>query len=175
MESSDPKKEKRLLEFKEWLIAFKEYSKKVKDIDIIYIDDAEEILNDWYWYTMAEKLYPYMEQGDNSRINHSKIISGKELTIMAIQPIQFEDEITEKKLNAELAWVIAWSILSGWNNYDNDKVEKILDNKEIQLFIKEHMTWLEKLDPEFDYPYFSNAQTWRVFNLYLQEFLKNIN
>jgi hypothetical protein len=169
--SIEERKEKRLSEFKDWLATFKEYYRVSNGVEIIYIDDAEEILNDWYWYKIEEGIYPFMEKGNQGKINHSKIISGKELSIVAIQPIISENN---RALNAELAWFIAWSILSGWNDYDTTKINLVQEDSDIQLFIKEHLTWLEKLAPEFEYPLFSNAQTWRVFQMFVSERLKNI-
>lgn len=164
--TEEKKLAKRLAEFEQWIEEFSRLHKLTHEWDLQYIDDAANVLNDWYWYRVKTDIHTQMKKGNNGLLHHSKIISGTELAIVAIQPIQGvtgpNDKVSSvRKLNSELAWFISLTILKEWNDFDAKKLGEFFENDSIKYAIEEHTLWLEKLDPEFEYPIFSNAQTWR--------------
>lgn len=177
--SLEQKKEKRLVQFKQWLSDFKELSDP-DDKFFSYSQNAEERLNEWYWTRRETDIIPYMEAdtklGETTiRINRYKVISNLELSIVGFQPILHNDDSARSELNAALAWYISLRTLIEWNNWV-DEVERINqlidDNEDLKEFVDEHINWLAKLDVEFSYPVFSNSHTWWNFSHCLTLYLK---
>jgi hypothetical protein len=170
-------KQKRLEEFKDWLSTFKEYyEKRFEGKTIQYSENAHFYLNEWYWTRRETDILPYMEAENGDEIitiKLYKIISGLELAIIGFQPIEHEDEDEQAKLNADLAWFIALTVLISWNNHkDAQAIHKALETKDFKGFVTEHQVWLAKLDPRYNYPIFSNSHTWWNFHTALKFYLE---
>ena len=174
--SFELKKEKRFTEFDRWLSDFQELCKS-DGLLIIYSQNASERLNEWYWTRRETDIIPYMEidieNGEEViKINHYKIISNLELTIVGFQPILHNDNSHRSVLNAVLAWYIAIRTYAEWNDLEIEKIKQIIEKYElISDFVDEHIDWLTKLDIQFLYPVFSNSHTWWNFDICIELYL----
>lgn len=172
MSEFESTQDKRLHEYDLWLDKFIGLYQSEKKATINKIDNADHILNSWYW-RFLESIKTYIkEKEEQKKIQHFKIISATEMAIVFNQPITHEDQIERRKLNAQFAWFVSVNILETWNGIDPDKWESFLLIENIQKFKYDHLTWLELLDPEFEFPVFANSQTWRLFYYYADQFLK---
>jgi hypothetical protein len=185
----EKKRAKRLEAFVAWIGDFKTLSQNI-GIDLIFIDNAAEILNDVYW-TMVDNYVRPLVTDTNKQNNYDlfigryKIISATELTIVHVQPIKDDEEQIERKRNAAFAYWVALHLLKAFNQdikpetfgfVDNYKEEiKGVDPSEMQTIQEDHVTWLELLDPQVSTPIISNAQTWRLLNLSLLALEGKIN
>jgi hypothetical protein len=178
--SLEQKKEKRLVQFNQWLSDFKELSNPDNEV-FSYSQNAAERLNDWYWTRRETDIIPYMEADNSSgetviRINRYKVISNLELSVVGFQPILHDDESARSELNAALAWYISIRTLIEWNGWveETERINELIDNiTDLKEFVDEHINWLAKLDVEFSYPVFSNSHTWWNFSHCLTLYLKN--
>ncbi len=163
--------DERLEKFKIWLDKFAKFNLLAGNNQINYINEnMPEVLNEVYWNCVKDYIHTNItaKNGD-IRANQYKIISGTELAITIIQPITHNDAEKRRELNAALAWFISLTIYQKWEEDEGNAVEEekflnILRNNEIAEFKQEHLIWLEKLDPEFEYPIFCNSQVWRLFD-----------
>jgi hypothetical protein len=133
--------------------------------NIIFTKEAAQNVCEIY-FNYLEFFRDYLEP--ESKVNIYKIVSGTELAIIKIAPIQHDDEETKLALNAKLAFFAGFNILFGWAGYDNDKATYLFKDEDLGKFATEHLTWLELLNPQVQYPYLSNAQTWRLLDLLLK-------
>jgi len=183
------KKEKRLSEFKDWINGFAVAQKIKSGIDLVFIDNAAEILNDRYWEYAESYIRPIIDDlkepeniKDESKISRFKIISASELTIIDVQPIALEeDKHKEKRLNAEFGWFVGFSILSSFSEtpisdeaaeFLRDYKEEIpdVDTSKIVTVYEEHIQWLCNIEQDVQLPIISNAQTWRLYYFSLLSF-----
>jgi len=148
------KKEKRLLQVKEWLQFFSEGFFSAFNYKIEYCADAAEMINDCYWEIVEINIRPNLLKGKKATIDHHKIISVYEICVMHVKPILHDDEFEQIELNAKLAFYIAKTILIVW--------KKNTSLPDLPIFEREHETWLKRLDVE-GHPYFSNAATWCLY------------
>ncbi len=131
---------------------------------IIFTKDAAKNVCEVY-FNYLDFFQNYLEP--KSKVNIYKIVSGTELAIVRVSPIE-HDEMDEKSvLNAQLAFFVGFNILFSWAGYDNNKADYLFKN--LSDFVTEHLTWLELLNPQVQYPYLSNAQTWRLLDLLLKK------
>lgn len=103
----------------------------------------------------------------DAKANIYKIVSGTELAILRTLPVAHENPQIAVERSARLAFFAGQTILYGWFKDLKDKDLSSLDS-DLAAFSEEHLLWLELLNPEAQYPYLSNAQTWRLFHLLLQ-------
>jgi len=156
------KKKKRLAEIQNALDAFKEN----QNGEIEFIDNAAKKLNNWYWKFIDENVKVHFENSKNSRINIFKICSSLELAIIYVQPIKVKNDIRRGK-NSEFAFLTAFRFLTHWFNFkeasDLEELASFIEVPHIKQFIANHKLWLSKLEPQFNYPTFSNSHTWTLF------------
>jgi len=178
--------ERRLKDFEKWLDIF---GNQVKYKDTIKpISNAAELLNQFYWKIVELYIRPLLgsragekEEDAHHLINHFKIISIAELTVIAVLPFDVIDERSgylDEEVNAKFAWFIALSIFSGWHpDIDTNVIQKAFNYTEILSvssdgskvdraeynFKKEHIQLLTTMDTKIQLPVLSNAQTWRMF------------
>jgi hypothetical protein len=160
-------------------------------VSIQYVDDAADLLNTWYWKRLENDVLPYLEPENGNALiaNRYKVASCTELCVMDFLPIKAPDIPLRMTLNAELAHYMALNILLSWDLADalatplpgapksvkeavyfqeayKDQRTGILERTEIQEFIREHITFLAKSEPQFGFPIFSNADTLKLFHWY---------
>jgi hypothetical protein len=185
--SIDTAKATHRKELDTWLFRFKAAKDTRPGISIQYVDDAADLLNEWYWKRLENDVLPYLEpeNGDILIPNRYKVASCTELCVMDLLPIQGADISTRLTLNAELAHNMALNIMLSWDLDDasalnlpnapnaiyfqdayKDQRADILERREIQEFIREHITFLAKSEPQFSFPVFSNADTLKLFHWY---------
>jgi len=178
--------ERRLEDFEKWLTVFGSQP-KYKDT-VKPISNAAILLNQYYWKVVDLYIRPLLgsradESEDDAHhlINHFKIISISELTVMAVLPFDVMDKTSghlDEEVNAKFAWFIALSIFSAWHpDIDPAIIKKAYsyteilsasaDGKTVERaeynFKREHIQLLTTLDTKIQLPVLSNAQTWRMF------------
>jgi hypothetical protein len=175
---------KRLAEFNYWIKTYKKQVHSIgKGVEISFIDNAAQILNDVYWSLVENYVRPMVNAKEEtngngeSNISRFKIISTMELTIMKVFPIKSTDEESERRLNALFAYYTGITILRSYEPSLKDETFRYIDsykesfdNIEPNLILsirEEHIRWLAYLDTRATMPIISNAQTWRLFNLCL--------
>lgn len=190
MSEKKEKQAKRLKEFSAWIDQFTE-SSKTEGQDLVFIENAAEILNDIYWVLIEDYIRPLVKDGDDelnadgeNNVSRFKIISTTELTIIQVQPIKEDDEKAERSLNALFAYWVALNILKSFTPNIKEETIDFIDNyKEeiegidkalLQSIQEDHLTWLELVDPVLSIPIISNAQTWRLYNLAIETLQKNV-
>ena len=163
--------DERLEKFKTWLERFAYFNLLAKNNPITFVNkDMPQVLNEVYWSCVRDYIHPNItEKKGEKRANKYKVISGTELAIILIQPITHSDIQIRRRLNAELAWFISLTVYQKWEETDGTAIEEkkfleILQNDEISAFKQDHLIWLERIDPEFEYPIFCNSQVWRLFD-----------
>ena len=177
-------KEDRLEDFRFWIEGFQSAIKNKGEFSIELIPNAAHILNDVYWDLTETYIRPLIDGGTDEAAKNSeenrkfisrfKVISVIELTIISVLPFESEDEQVERQINAKFAFFVAIAILHAtcsdgvktsvyeevWNFIDdNDDV----NYNDTLSFKEEHERWLELINTDKDLPFFSNAQTWRMF------------
>ncbi len=139
-----------------WLSDFKvKRSSDGEDVEIKPF--AAETINAVYWELLEDRIRPYIENNDLRNIDHHKIISLTELCVMRALPILHPDIQRVLHLNATLAFGIGVNILRSWRDEPMD-----LDD---EGFIREHHSWLRWVSTAGEFPIFSNAATWYLFEL----------
>lgn len=155
MASSSSQRKAREINFEKWLNSYKTlFEKKFKSFEFSYKINAAKLLNDSYWNFIEKEIRPYM-RGGNTHIDHHKIISTVEFSIMWVLPLCCDNMEERIYQNARLALVIGKTILKSWNKGEFDLKD---DN-----FEREHLTLLVKWDFHKAFPLFSNSATWYLY------------
>lgn len=142
-------------------------------------DYAEKVCEAYYAYLefFKRKILLPPDGGDKeAKVNISKIISGLELAIVNIKPLKVDGNLEATHIvNAHLAFFCAITFLTGWHEDRYPNIIKWEQNvlEDLDEFVNEHIKWLIMLNPQAQYPYMSNAQTWRILYLLLIEKSKN--
>ena len=131
---------------------------------VVFTKDAAKNVCEVY-FNYLDFFQNYLET--EPKVNIYKIVSGTELAIVKILPIEHDDEDEKLAVNAQLAFFAGFNILFSWEGYDNRKATYLFED--LSDFVTEHLTWLELLAPQVQYPYLSNAQTWRLLDLLLKK------
>jgi hypothetical protein len=176
LDNLERKKAARLKVWKDWIAEFMSLNEANPLPDYEPIANAEELLNLFYWRLVTVYLRPILDNPDNN-INYYKIISASELTIMAVRPFKFKKRAKSglaARLNAEFAWFVATSIIRNW------KVDEqtIITDKSFAVIVsykekagpgsynisfrKEHILWLQHINPAAPLPVLLNSQLWRM-------------
>lgn len=157
-------REKRLGDIEVWLSCYAQLSEKLFAQPISYMDGAARFINSLYWETLESKVRPALLRAADARItiDRHKIASLTELCICYYQPILLDDESEKSEQNARLAFYVAQNIIGNWN------AENIRTLFVSESFNREHLTWLRYLNYVSDFPIFSNAATWYLFERYCQ-------
>lgn len=165
--ASPAQREKRLNEIETWLGYFSELSAKHLGSSVRYIDDAAERINTCYWESLEDKVRPRIQPhrdagGAKVFVDRHKISSLLELSIAYLQPIESINDLDTDvdEWNAKLAYYVALNIIGNW---DAGKVSTLYVS---ESFDREHQTWLRYLHKTRDFPIFSNAATWYLFEQY---------
>lgn len=129
------------------------------------IDEISRRLYNWYVETLIARVKRRLIHNTNEKdpiVDHYKIISGTELTIMYIMPILHQDPDTRKFLNAHLAIYIGNRILGDWEKIHVDQVDESFDEVE-----DKHFLWLAKFDPSTNYPIINNSLFWNLKSVHI--------
>ncbi len=193
-DSSESVKAKRQRTIETWLAQFEEEKKSGLPAPIHYttlVANTAKLLNDWYWMRLENDVLPYLEaeNGNGTIANRYKIAACTELCVMELLPIQAPDTALRLSLNAELAHYMALNILFSWDLDDasstpspgdptsvkdavffqksyHDQLPTLFERTEIQEFIREHITFLVKWEPQFGFPIFISADILKLFHWY---------
>lgn len=174
VEDTEKMRAKRLSEIKRWLAAYQREMKDTHAVDIEYIPDAAEALNEIYWNTVESKVRPKLsEVGEDDKlhtIDRHKIISVTEGCIMNILPIAAKGLVAayarQREANAMLALAFGQNFLFQWmaGSFPLNLVK--FDLFEDEPFEREHISWLCQVSGS-SFPIFSNSATWYMYEKYI--------
>lgn len=140
------------------------------------IDNASQKICDIYYKNLATyKSFVASKNGDETRINRYKIISGIEMAICAIQPLIPDNEKNSRLINSYFAVFAAIGFLLAWEDGTDYLIGYAFPNlnpseqQEIHRLLIEHIDWLCLVDNDSHLHYFSNAQTWWALRMLLKE------
>lgn len=175
---------KRLEEVSRLVESFYGLSKTPNFIDKFGIDNLElkenasEKICDAYYKNLAQyKSYVASKNGDATRINRYKIVSGIEMAICEVQPFVPENDNNPRLINSYFAVFAAIGFLLAWEDGTDYLINYVFPNlnpyeqQEIHKLLIEHIDWLCLVEnsSHLHLHYFSNAQTWWALRMLLRE------
>jgi hypothetical protein len=140
------------------------------------IEDASLKICDTYYENLATyKSFVASKNGDETRVNRYKIISGIEMAICATQPFLPNNGNNSRLINSYFAVFAAIGFLLAWEDGTDYLISYAFPNlnpseqHEIHRLLIEHIDWLCLVDNNYYLHYFSNAQTWWALRMLLKE------
>lgn len=169
---------KRIIEIKTILDSYLSIKKEQNESSIINTESSinlsKSITEKYFEIVFQFKPFVVSKLGtDDNRLNIYKVISGLELAICNLKPIQPLDKEERASVNSEFAFYVGLCFLTGFHKeafleYTFPNLSDT-ERKELTDLINEHLDWLSMLQGNFHLPYFSNAHTWWALKLLLHE------
>ena len=126
-----------------------------------WIPNAQDELHGTYDATVKKHILPLLP---NSSADRHKRASVLEMCIMHVLPIKNADEKVRLRINADLAFVAAKSIIMQyWFPVD---IEETMFR--LEPFEENHLQWLKHVSSE-SYPFVCNAIGWYLFEQIIEE------
>jgi hypothetical protein len=144
--------------------------------NLTLIENAPKKICDIYYKNLAiYKPFVASKNGEETRVNRYKIISGIEMAICEVQPFILNNDAKFRLINSYFAVFAAIGFLLAWEDGTDYLIDYAFPNlnpseqQEIHRLLIEHIDWLCLVDSNHHLHYFSNAQTWWALRMLLKE------
>lgn len=140
------------------------------------IENASQKICDTYYKNLVlQKAVMESKNGEITRVNRYKIISGIEMAICEVQPFLLNNDTNLRIINSYFAVFAAIGFLLAWEDGTDYLIDYAFPNlnpseqQEIHRLLIEHIDWLCLVNNNYHLHYFSNAQTWWALRMLLKE------
>jgi hypothetical protein len=166
----------RLLESFYGLSQNPNFKEKFSLDNLTLIENASQKICDTYYKNLSTyKSFVDSKDGQETRVNRYKIVSGIEMAICEVQPFVLNNDNSFRLINSYFAVFAAIGFLMAWEDGTDYLIGYAFPNlnpseqQEIHRLLIEHIDWLCLVDNNYHLHYFSNAQTWWALRILLKE------
>ncbi|MES2518331.1 MAG: hypothetical protein V4585_09505 [Bacteroidota bacterium] len=152
------------------------FKKKFDLHSLTIVENASQKICDTYYKNLvSNKAVMESKNGEATRVNRYKIISGIELAICEVQPFVLNNDTNLRIINSYFAVFAAIGFLLAWEDGTDYLIDYAFPNlnpseqQEIHRLLIEHIDWLCLVNSNYNLHYFSNAQTWWALRMLLKE------